>query len=257
MIQEIHKEIQFGLRNSRFLVLAIGFIFFAVLTPIMMKVVLPQILASQFPDLSAEALQGMFNASQLGTIQSYMGDAVEIGSIIVAFALCGLLAQEIKDNTLVLPLCSGKRLGNIVGAKMIVFGMWLVFSTTIALVIDYVYAGLLFSFDIGLAPILRGGVLQGLYMVFLLASLIMWGALLKNPLAAGFASLATVFGLQIGSNLLKIQKYTPAALLAEAQQLAPASSPHLLTSLCITVVIITVFLAITFMRLQNMEWNQR
>lgn len=257
MMQEINKELKFGLRNSRFLVLAIGFLFFAVLTPVMTKVVLPQVLASQFPGMTEEVMRGMVDMSQLGCLRSYMGDIFEIGSIIVAFTLCGLLAQEIKDNTLVLPLCSGKKLGNIVGAKLLVFGTALVLSLTVALIVDYVYAGLLFKFDIGLVPVLRAGILQGLYMVFLLVCVLMWGAILKSPIATGFAALVTAYGLHLVGSLLSIQEYLPSALLAEAQQLAVAASPSLWMSLLITVGIIAAFLTVTLVRLNTMEWNQR
>jgi len=257
MMREIYKEIKFGVRNSRFLVLIIGFMFFAVLNPVMTKVVLPQVLASQFPGMTEQALSSMFDMSQLGSIRSYMGDVFEIGSIIVAFTLCGLIAQEIKDNTLVLPLCSGKRLNHIVGAKMLVFGTALVLITTLALIVDYVYAGLLFSFDIGFMPILRAGLLQGLYMVFLLACVMVWGAILKSPIAAGLSALASVYGLQFVSSLLNIQGYLPPALLAEAQALSAVASPSLTASILSTGLIIAGCLAITLLRLNNMEWNLR
>ncbi len=257
MIKDISKELKYGLRNSRFLILLISFLFFALLTPVMMKVVLPEVLKSQFPGMTVQQLQGMMNMTQLGSVQSYMGDIFEIGSIIVAFSLCGLMAQEIKDNTLVMPLCSGKRFGGIIGAKMLVFGFVLVLVPLITLIIDYTYAGLLFSFDIGIRPIVRGGLLQGVYMVFLLACVVMWGTLVKRPVAAGFMTLATAFGLHFVGGLLDAHEYLPSGLLNEAQKLSETPASSLSKTLFITIGIIIAFMIITLTHLRSMEWNER
>lgn len=257
MTNEIIKEFQYSLRSGKFLILMASFMFFAVLTPLMLKVILPEILKSQLGGASAQELSAMINMSQIGCIQNYMGDAFEIGSIIVAFTLCGLVAQEIMDNTLVLPICAGKRFGGIIVAKLLVFGTLLVLAQIVALVVNYVYAGLLFSFELKLQPILKGGVLQGIYMVFLLACLITWGAILKKSIPAGFLSLITVFGLHFLGSLLGIQAYLPSGLLFEAQQLTVASSSTLAQALCITVVLIALMIVITLVRLKRITWNER
>jgi ABC-type transport system involved in multi-copper enzyme maturation permease subunit len=257
MIREILKEIKYGLRNNRFLILAASFLFFAVLTPVMMKVILPEVLKSQFPNMSEQELSGMMSMTQLDSIRSYMGDVFEVGSVIVAFTLCGLLAQEIKDNTLVMPLCSGKRFGVIVGAKMLVFGAALILSLLISLLVNFAYSGLLFSFDIGIMPIIRGGLLQGIFMVFLLSALIMWGALIKKPIAAGFMTLATVYGSHLTASAFGFQEYVPSGLLTAAQQLSETPADSLIKTLCITGAIILLFAATTLISLKKMEWNER
>ena len=257
MKQDIIKEIRFGFRNSRILILFIGFLFFAILTPVMMKVIMPLILQSQFPGMTEQMLSEMVDMTQLGSIRSYMGDVFEIGSIIVAFTLCGLMAQEIKDNTLVLPLCAGRQFGAIVSAKMLVFGTVLILAPTLSLIVNYVYSGLLFAFDIGIGPVIRGGLLQGVYMVFLLACLIMWGSIIKKPIAAGFVSLVTAFGLHFVGSAFSISAYLPSGLLDEAQQLAVIPAASLIQTLCMTAGIIGVFAAVTLIRLKHMEWNER
>lgn len=257
MKQDIIKEIRFGLRNSRVLILFVGFLFFAVLTPVMMKVFMPLILKSQFPGMTEQTIAEMVEMTQIGCIRSYMGDVFEIGSIIVAFTLCGLMAQEIKDNTLVLPLCAGRQFGGIVGAKMLVFGAVLVLAPVLSLIVNYVYAGLLFAFDVGMGPVIRGGLLQGVYMVFLLSCIIMWGTIIKKPIAAGFVSLVTAFGLHFAGSAFSISAYLPSGLLDEAQQLAVIPPSSLVQSLCMTAGIIILFAAATVLRLKHMEWNER
>jgi hypothetical protein len=171
--------------------------------------------------------------------------------------LCGLLAQEIKDNTLVLPLCSGKRLMKIAGAKLAVFGAALVIILTAALAVDYAYAGLLFSFDIAFLPILRGGLAQGVYMVFLAANLIMWGAIIKKPIAAGFVTLGVAYGSSYLGSLLNVSSYLPSGLLDAAMNLNAAPDPSMVRTLLITLALVLAFMGITLLRLRHMEWNQR
>ncbi len=257
MMHEMLKEWRYGLRNGRFLILSAGFLFFAMLTPVMMKFVVPGVMQSQMPGLAPEVLSQMFQMTQVQCIQGYMGDVFEIGSVMVALTLCGLIAQEIRDNTLVLPLCSGKRFLSVAGAKLTVFGTALVVILTAALAINYAYAGLLFSFEIGLLPVLRGGLMQGVFMVFVVSCLLMFGVLIKKPIAAGCMTLAAVYGSHFLGSLLSISAYLPSGLLDAAMKLNDAPTQPMAYSLLITLALILVFFSITLLRLKHMEWNQR
>jgi hypothetical protein len=124
MISEIRKEVRYAMRGGRVIILLSSFMFFALLTPVMLKVVLPYVLSSQLAGETSQNISNIINMTQIGSIQSYMGDLFEIGTIIVAFTLCGMLASDIRDSTLVLP-CLRKANGWIVGAKMLVFGAYL------------------------------------------------------------------------------------------------------------------------------------
>lgn len=255
MMQYIGKELKFGFRSGKLLILAASFLFFALLTPVMLKIVLPQILQSQ--GVPSEDLSGIMDMTQMACIQIYMNDVFEIGTIIIAFTLCGLLSQEIRDNTLVLPLCSGRRFVCIVGGKLSVFGIALIMIPVIALIVNYLYAGLLYSYEAELLPILRAGILQGIYMVFLLSCIMMWGAILKKPVPAGFLTLASAFGLHFAGGLLGIHQWLPSGLLVQAQRLTEAPESSLFLTMIITIVLIITMFAFTVMRLKSIEWNER
>jgi len=255
MMREFGKEIKFGFRSGKLLILLASFLFFALLTPLMLKVILPEVLKSQ--GVSPADLAGMTALTQSACIQIYMNDVFEIGTLIVAFTLCGLLAQEIRDNTLVLPLCSGRRFAHILSAKFLVFGAALVLIPVLALIADYLYAGMLFSFEVDLLPILRAGVLQGGYMLFLLACVILWGVLLKKPVAAGFLTLATAFGLHFVGGLLGFQAWIPSGLLLQAQRLTEPPEPSLAGTLLVTLTLMLVMIVFTLWRMKRMEWNER
>ncbi|HCX63819.1 MAG TPA: hypothetical protein DHN33_01230 [Eubacteriaceae bacterium] len=257
MMQEMKKEFKQGLRSGRLLIVMVSFLFFAVLTPVMFKVVLPTLLKSQFPEMGEQELAQMFNASQLGVVQSYLNDIFEMGTLIVSFTLCGVIAQEIKDNTLVFPLCADKRLGNIVGGKLAVYGLVLVAASLVGLLVDYLYAGLLYSFDFGVGVVIRGGLLQGLYMVFVLANLLLWGSLLKKPIPAGFFTLATTFGLNFIGGLLDIKDKLPSGLLNQAMAFEGAAPSGLALTIGITLAMIAGMTVAALIRLNSLEWNTR
>ena len=144
----------------------------------------------------------------------------------------------------------------MVGAKLLIFGVLMVLVPIIALLIDYGYSGLLFGFEIGVMPILYGGLLQGIYVLFLLSCLT-WGVLIRRPIPAGFLTLVTAFGIHFISSLLNIQRWTPSGLLVEAQKLMPSVNPSLLIPIAVTALIIVFMTVLTLSRLRNLEWNVR
>lgn len=251
------KELRYALRSGRILILFASFLFFALLTPVMLKIVLPMVLSGQFSGDVPQAIGGLTDMTQLDCIRNYMEDVLQIGTIIIAFTLCGLTASEIRDNTWVLPLCSGKRFERMIGAKLLVFGSLLILVPIIALFADYGYSGILYGFEIGLLPILYSGLLQGIYVLFLLSCLMMWGVLLKRPIPAGFMTLAVAFGIHFVSSLLRFEEWTPSGLLAHADRLTPTLDSALFIPLVMTVILIVLMLALTLSRLKCMEWNTR
>lgn len=257
MRTEIIKELRYAKRSGRILILFASFLFFALLTPVMLKAVLPMILSNQLSGEAVQGISGLIDMTQLDCVRNYMDDVQQIGTIIIAFTLCGLTASEIRDHTWVLPLCAGKRFGLMLGAKLLVFGTLLVMIPVIALLVDYGYSELLFGFEIGILPILYAGLLQGIYVLFLLFCLMMWGILVKRPIAAGFITLAMAFGIHFISSLLNVQSWTPSGLLVEAEKLIPSVAPSLFLPLSVTILLMISMMAFTLSRLRRMEWNVR
>lgn len=257
MKSELSKEWRYALRSGQLLILCASFLFFALATPLLLKLVLPQVLSSRSLGEAIPDLSGLLSLTQLDCMRTYLGDVFEIGVIIIAFTLCGLTASEIKDNTWVLPLTAGKRLATMVMAKLLVFGLALILIPLLALLADYVYSGLLCGFEIGVLPVIYSGLLQGSYMFFLLPCLLMWGALVKKPIAAGFLTLATAYGIHFISSLLGWQQWTPAGLLLAAQQLSPVATTAILLPLLATILFSLLLLAVTLMQLKRLEWNGR
>ncbi|NLT48386.1 MAG: hypothetical protein GXX92_08225, partial [Clostridiales bacterium] len=86
---------------------------------------------------------------------------------------------------------------------------------------------------------------------------IMWGSVLKRPIATGFLTLVTAFGLHFTGGLLGIHEWLPSGVLLQAQQLTEATDQSLITSLAITTLLSAVMFAVALWRMKNMEWNER
>ncbi|NLV48571.1 MAG: hypothetical protein GXY22_07935 [Clostridiaceae bacterium] len=285
MKKDIRKEFLFSIRNSRFLIIAAAFMFLGLLTPLMLKVILPMVFSSQFPGMDEEMIAQMIDMSQFGSLQGFFGDLYEMGTVIVAFSLCGLVAQELKDNTLVIPLCSGKRFSDIVLSKMIVFSLVMTISTIASASVSYLYSGLLFDFEVKYASILQSSLLHSLYLIFILACLILVGSLTSKPIATGLTTLIISYGIHGIGSLLAINKWLPSGLIIQAQTLGKGlsdianqgvvasestgtaviegissgkiSNSSLALSVTMTAVLIITFTALSILRLRTMEHNRR
>ncbi|UNC92196.1 hypothetical protein [Candidatus Contubernalis alkaliaceticus] len=250
----IRKEIMDGLRNYRFLILLAGILFFAIFDPVMNKLVLPELLKSQFPNMTEEVMQGMLITTQNANIRAYLGDVFQISTLIIAFALSGIMAQEISDKTLIFPICSGKSYSGLLLAKLSVYGSVLVISSIFSAMVNYVYAGALFGFDLpSFMPVLRAGLFQGFYMVYVLALLIFIGSLVKKPVTAGLLVLIPAYGTRIMGDLLNINRYLPSGLLVEAEMLAVIPSVSWIGSLVSTLAVMVLLIGFTMIRLTKIE----
>jgi ABC-2 type transport system permease protein len=249
----IRKEVLEGLRNYRFLILFTGVLFFAIFDPLMNKLVLPELLKSQFPNMPAEVMQEMLITTQVATIRGYMGNVYQISTLIITFTLSGIIAQEISGKTLIIPVCTGKRYDEMLLAKITVYGGFLILATTLSALINYGYAGALFDFELPVLPALRAGILQGFYMVYVVALLIFTGSLVRKPITAGMLTLLAAYGTRILGSIFNLNRYLPSGLLVEAEMLAAAPSPFLWGSLASTLALVIVLLGFTIIRLTNIE----
>lgn len=251
------KEFLFGLRNSKIMIIAATYFFFALSVPIMIKVLLPALLKSQFPGMSDSDLALMIDISQMGSMTNYMSNIFEVGLIVFGFTLSGLLASEIKENTLVLPICSGRRFESILFSKLVVFGLILVITSFLSMLTTYLYSGLIFGFDIEILAIFKSSLLDGIYMIFMLSLILLYGTFVKKPIGTGLLTIGSMYLISILGSLLKISKYLPSGLSGEANLFRTTLDANTFFPVAITVLLIFIIIMITLNKLKTMEWNQR
>lgn len=257
MKKAMKKELLFGLRNHKFLIIIATFLFFAFSIPVMVKYLLPSVLRSQFPGMSDADLAMMIDISQMGSMTNYMENVFEIGLLVIGFSLAGLIAQEIKENTLVLSICSGERYQTIALSKMIVFGSLLFVTSMVSILLTYVYSGLVFEIDLGWVEILKAGFLDGIYLLFLLSLILFYGVITKKGIATGLLSIGTTYMISLIGGLFDLHHLLPSGLHMEATRFQNVWSMDTWLPLIVTLGLMGVLYVLTVYRLKTMEWNQR
>lgn len=258
MISMIKKDLLDGTRNYKFIVIFAVFLFFAMFDPIMTKYILPEIIKSQFTGITHEMIDEMIDMSQRGAIRTYMSDIYEIGILVIAFLLSGITAREIQDKTLVLPVCTGKRHGTILISKLIVYGSVTFIAAFVSMIINYYYSTILFDADLkSILPIIRSGLLQGLFFVFIIILVIFIGVLTRKTILTGFITLGLVYLAGFVGTTFAIEKYLPYGLFFEAQQLAAISTNDIYQTIVISIGMIIVLFLLSVIRLKSIDLTKR
>ncbi len=244
------KEWLEALRSYRLLVLAIGLLSFALLNPLILKL-MPAILESQGMGTD---LANLMDMSQREAIRSYLDSLYQIGSLVAVLSLMGVISGEFNKGTWVLPLTFGVNVKDIYWAKLSISGGILFFFSLTGSLIAHLYGAALFGKDFAsLYPTLKAGGLYGLYFSFVASLVLMASSFLKKPSAAAFASLAFLFLLPPLAGWLDITKWLPFVLLSEAGTLSPLPSKTVLQGILITFGWMAVFSFATLGRLETME----
>lgn len=132
----------------------------------------------------------------------------------------------------------------------------MVLLVTVSILICYAYAGILFEYNVPMQVVLYAGLLQGIYFLFIISNLILWGALLKRALPTGFVTLVIAYLLQVVGGLLNIHAYLPSGLIEFSSKLQ-YQSQDIITSVSITMLLIVIMMIITHSAMKKMECNIR
>lgn len=246
----IRKEIIEGIRTHRFLILAIGILAFSILDPVLLKIT-PMLLKSQAGGLD---ITSMIDLSQTAAIKSYMKNLFQISSLVIALNLMGVISNELKEKTLVLPYSLGSKMHETVIAKNIVYTISIILFSVLGMTIAYYYSSILFEKDFnGLLEIIKAGVLYGVYFSFLTSLVTFLSSIFKKPIVAGLLSLLVIYVMSPVAKLLDIAKYVPTSLLTEAKYLSSQYSFDLIISVICTIGLIILFTVATIERIKRIE----
>jgi len=250
----LKKEFIYGIRNYRYFIVFAAFMFFAIANPMMTKLLMPELFRSYYPEMSSEMIEKMLGMTHHDSVRAYLGDTFEMGMLIIAFIFSGIMAQEIGDKTFVLPMCSGKRFGELIFSKFFVNGAILLFTAVAAAFTNYFYSGVFFGFTIDSAAyVLWAGLFQGIYMLYVLAWLILVGTIVKKQMMTGLIVLVPAYGTMLAGNLFRIEKYLPSGLLRVGQSLAPLAFRDIVWPLISVLILLAGTIYIALIRLRRIE----
>lgn len=258
MRQAIKKELLEGMRTYKFLIIIAVFMFFALMNPILNKMVLPQVLTSQMEGISEEMVSQMVISSQRDCVRSYLVDVFEISTLVLVLALSSLVAGELRNKTFIFPRCSKKDFATLILAKLMVYSVFVTAVAVISAAVDYYYSGMLFGTDLPcIVPVLKSGMLQGLYYVYVIALVMLAGSFFAKPISAGLITLIPAYGTHIVSQLFKYDGFTPSGLLTEANMMAFNISTDVMQPIIITMVLVAILVILTIVRLETIELTRR
>lgn len=238
------KEFMESVRQYKFIMLAIGILIFALLDPIMLRL-LPNILKNQLPgDISS-----LFITTQKTAVQSYIKDLNQIGILFIVFIFCGTLCDEIYNQKLVFPYSKGTKPGSIVLAKFINYSLSVSILTFLGFLVNYYYVNILFTKDIvtfsALIPVI---ILVIVYFIFNIALTMFLSSMFKRGLIAGITTLVVNFLNVPLAGIKSISKFVPYNLINAANKFTFQN--------CSTSIIFTLAISILFILFAAVKMNK-
>ncbi len=244
------KEIIESIRTNKYLILFIGTIFWALLDPLMLKL-LPIFLESSLPvDLAA-----VFSTFTRDTaFQNFIGDLFQIGTLFIAFTLMGTISNEVYFKRLVFPYSAGTVPAGMVIAKYIHYTVTVSLFILIAFLTNYFYTNRLFEGGIlGIGIVIRSALLYILYYAVLLALLIFLSSLFRRGLIAGIMVIVLGYTLSIFNQIPRIRAYLPNYLLFKAADIGNVFDSTLIPTMIISAILIIVFIFFSVLRLKRID----
>ncbi len=251
----VKKEIIEGLRNYRFLVLMLVMIIFAILDPLMLKL-LPVIVGNQI----SEGLTELFNITQTFAVQNYIKDVSQLINIVFVLTLAGLLVDERHNKTLIFPYTKGVSVTGMIIGKNLVYSVALLISIFIGFCVNYYYSSILFVEEsVYIVSILKIAGLFSLYYIFVVSLVIFLGSFSQRKLFVGIGSLVILFAMSFLGNINAIKDFLPSNLINFVGRILIEPSASLFDSrqMIVTfsaiILYICIFTSFTIYRMNKVE----
>ena len=246
----LKKELLENLRTYRLLILAVSYVVFGLMEPIMYRM-LPMILESEGLD---PAMMQMMDTSQQGLLRSYIGNLSQIGLLIVTLSLMGTLASELQRKYWILPRSKGGSAAALVLSKFSLYSIGIILVTWAGFLVNFFYSAVLFeSTGLELPAVIQSGLLFALYFIFLLAFLFLMIALINKGIPAAVVTLLVSFLIfPLLSNFSLLEGFLPSALTEESGKFF-LDWPSLGQTLISTILLTFFCLLAAIQRIKTME----
>lgn len=244
------KEILESVRTNKYLILFIGIVFWALLDPLMLKL-LPLLMKNYLPpDIAV-----MFSTFTRDTaFQTFLKDLFQIGTLFIAFTLMGLLSNEVSLKKLVFPYSRGANPAGVVLAKYIHYTVTISLFILIAFLTNYFYINRLFTGGIlSIGIVLKSSLLYILYYSVLLSILLYLSSLLKRGIIAGITVLVLGYTLSIFNQFKVVRAYLPNYLLLKAADIGYIFDNSLIYTVIISFCIIILLVFFSILRMKKID----
>ncbi|GAA0084035.1 ABC transporter permease [Clostridium sp. CTA-7] len=230
----LNKEFTEAKREHKLITLFMGFFFFALIGPPILKLT-PKLLESQY----GSDMSSLFNVSATDSIASYLGGNLpQICILVLCLTLGGILCNEISKGVIIFPITKGANKSSIVLAKFCFYGLAIFIISTIAVITNIYYSFIVFEQDFPtIKSILICAINVYIYLMFILSVIFIFSSLFKKAMGVALLSM----GINIGLTLLKgfNYSYNPFTLIEEATKLSTEFSTGTIIVTILLIVLLT------------------
>ena len=244
------KEVLEAIRTNKYLVLSIGTVFWALLNPLMLKL-LPIMLKNYLPaDLSS-----IFSTfTRDSAFQNFLSDLFQMGTLFIVFSLMGLISNEVSTKKLIFPYSRGVNPSGMVIAKYVHYIVTISLFILVAFLTNYFYVNSLFTGGIlSITIVLKSSLLYIFYYCVLLSILLFFSSLFKRGLIAGITALVLGYSLSIFNQFKTIRVYLPNYLLFKAADILSIFDNSLVPTIIISFSIILLMIYLSIFRMKKID----
>lgn len=210
----IKKEWLESTRDNKLIVLLMGFLFFALSTPPMLKLV-PSILAKQY----GADMANLIKTSALDSVSNFLvSNFPQICILVLCLSLGGVLCNEISKGTIILPLSKGANKKSIVLSKFAYYSIVLLIISTVSVVSNIYYSYIIFETEFpSIFNVLICCFYVYLYVIFIMSVLFFFSSFFNKGTMVALITM----GINVILSLLNTFNYSfnPFSLVSEGAKL--------------------------------------
>lgn len=239
-----------AIRTHKYLILFSGIVFWAIMNPLMIKL-MPILLKTYLPvGLSSIFLEYTIDAA----FMDFMGDVFELGTLFISFSLMGLISNEVYYKKLAFPYSRGAEPAGLVTAKFIHYMLTISIFILVAFLTNYFYITRLFEGGmLTIETVFKSALLYIIYYSLLLSFLIFLSSLFRRGLAVGFSVAILAYSLGIFNRFNIIRVYFPNYLLYKAANLGHVFDDSLIPILIISFCMIILLILFSILRMRKID----
>ena len=239
----IKKEFLESLREHKLIIILMGFIFFSLATPPLLKLT-PKLLEEQY----GEEISSLMNFTAINSVENYIGSTFsQICILILALAIGGVLSNELNTKSIVIPFTKGIGKSTLALAKIIYYSIVVSIITMLSTVLNIVYSYVVFKEDIPeINLILFEGFKVSIYALLIMSLVFTFSSIFNKAVIASLAAMVINIVLSLINTFE--YKWNPYNLIGTSSIL---KDKDVSVCLYISIVLIIVFLSLTVRIFKN------
>lgn len=244
----VYKEHIESRKQARYILLAVGILLFAILDPVMLKL-MPMIIKSQ---ANVEIPANAINTTS--ALSNYIKDLHQIGFLFILFSFAGTLAGEIKNQKLMIPYSKGAIPREIVLAKVAHYFIAVFLLTVVGFIVNYFNVWYLFGQpQKPIWELFQPLIVINIYYWAYLSLALLLSSLMKKTASIGILVLLFSFFLSIVAQLwIKGKPYFPESLIEAAYQYDAMKAGW---SIVVSLAFATIMILASIFRMNKVEVN--